>query len=409
MKYKNEIVLTVVLSLLIVTLKWINVLQIKNLFLMILFILGCSTLAVFLQQKLDKHYTQNEINYHNLDILKYVSAVLIIILHLRPFFNYSVSLDLAFNNIITRVCVPLFFVITGYFVGVKEKKYPEYIKQYISKTIPLYLVWSALYIPIIIEVAIRYYPTVQGYVDLVPLPLPMIILILLILSPIIIFISLIYSGVYYHLWYFPAVMLSLWTLKKWKERFQVKYLLLISFFLLLFGATETYYGVLPFSIRHLIDFYYKIFFTTRNFLFFGLFYIVLGYCMGQKEKLYSEHCISKLIVSMFCLVFEAIILQHFHRLNSNILLSCIPLTYYLFIFTLYITKQKEKRIHFSYREFSKYYYLVHPAIITLCFYVFKIISKQTDPYIQLVVVLFFTHITSYFFMFIKRRYPKLPI
>lgn len=87
--------------------------------------------------------------------------------------------------------------------------------------------------------------------------------------------------------------------KKWKEKYKLNYLFIISFFLLLFGATETYYGVLPLSIKELVTYYYNIFFTTRNFLFFGLFYVVLGYKMGSKEKTYTKNCFVKLIISCF--------------------------------------------------------------------------------------------------------------
>ena len=275
--------------------------------------------------------------------------------------------------------------------------------------IPLYLTWSVLYIPILIHDAIRYLPTIQGYLNNLQLSTPILMVLLVVSSPLVLIITLVYTGVYYHLWYFPAVMLSLLVLGKWKERFPVKNLLILSFVLLLFGATETYYGVLPLTIQQVITFYYKVFFTTRNFLFFGLFYVVLGYCMGKKKELYSEHCVSKLIISMFFLVFEAIILHDFDRLNSNILLSCIPLTYYLFIFTLYLTRKKEKKINLPYRDLSKYYYLVHPAVIALCFSVFHILSIETDPYYQIAVILLFTHIVSYLFILLKRYCKRLPI
>ncbi len=413
MKYKNEVVIVVVVSMLILVLKWINVFQIENGFgnpwVILTMIIAFSMMGIHLQKRMDRNHEKQGVNYKNLDVLKYICAILIIILHLRPFFDYSNPLDLAFNNIITRVCVPLFFVITGYFTAIKEKEQPDYMKKHVSKMIPLYLTWSALYIPILINDAIHYLPTIQGYMDTLQFSAPILILLLIVLSPLVVIVTLVYTGVYYHLWYFPAVMLSLLVLRKWKERFPVKNLLILSFILLLFGATETYYGVLPLTIQQLITFYYKIFFTTRNFLFFGLFYVVLGYCMGKKKEVYSEHCVSKLIISMFFLVFEAIILHDFDRLNSNILLCCIPLTYYLFIFTLYVTRKKEKKINLPYRDLSKYYYLVHPAVIALCFSVFNIVSIETDPYRQIAVVLLFTHLVSYFFMILKRYFKRLPI
>lgn len=409
MKYKNEIVITIIITILVLFLRFINVFQIENgfanPFIMILMIVGFSFTTIFIQKNIDKNYKENKLNYQNLDILKYISAILIMILHLRPFINFSDQLDLAFNNIITRICVPIFFIITGYFVAKKESKRENYINDYIKKTIPLYLVWSLLYLPVIIGTIIQYLPTINEYISKINIALPLLIVISILLLPIIILIALCYTGIYYHLWYFPAIIFSLLVLKKWKNKFNIKYLLIISFILLLFGATETYYGVLPLSIKELLSYYYNIFFTTRNFLFFGLFYVVLGYFIGTKEKAYSKYCFAKLIVSFFLLTFEAILLHDIDRLNSNILLSCVPLTYYLFISTIYITNNM--KLKFQFGNYSKYYYLIHPMIIFIISLLFKNISNY--PYLNILIVLIITHIISVIIIKLKSKYKKLII
>ena len=163
---------------------------------------------------------------------------------------------MAFNNIVSRICVPLFFIITGYFVAKKEKDKSNYIDTYIKRTIPLYLMWSLIYIPIILMTMIQYLTQINEYIIKMNISMPLIIL-----FPIVLIVMLCYSGVYYHLWYFPALMLSLFVLKKWKEKYKLNYLFIISFFLLLFGATETYYGLLPLSIKELVTYYFNIFFT----------------------------------------------------------------------------------------------------------------------------------------------------
>ena len=350
MKYTNEIVITMIITILITFLRIINVFQVENglghPFMMLFMIVFLSITTILIQKNIDQNHKKNILNYKNLDILKYISAILIIILHLRPFLNFSSVLDLAFNNIITRICVPIFFIITGYFVAKKEKSNPNYIIDYIRKMIPLYLIWSFIYIPVIIVTIIQYLPTISNYISQLNLSLYYLIPFLIIAIPFIIIVSLLYTGIYYHLWYFPAIICSLLVLKKWKQKNNIKYLLLISFLLLLFGATETYYGVLSLSIKELLSYYYNIFFTTRNFLFFGLFYVVLGYYMGSKENLYSKYCFAKLIISVFCLVFEAILLHDTNRLNSNILISCVPLTYYLFISNIYITNNMKTKFQF---------------------------------------------------------------
>lgn len=409
MKYKNEIVIISIITILILFLKLVNVFQIENglgyPFTIVLMIICFSLATIFIQKNIDRNYRINKLNYQNLNILKYISSILIIILHLRPFLNYSNELDLAFNNIITRICVPIFFIITGYFVAKKEKVNENYIKEYIRKTIPLYFVWSLLYIPVIIGTIIKYLPIINEYISKINITLPFLIILSIILLPIIVLVALCYTGVYYHLWYFPAIIFSLIVLKKWKQKFNIKYLLIISFILLLFGATETYYGVLPLSIKRTLSYYYNIFFTTRNFLFFGLFYVVLGYYVGTKEKAYSKYCFLKLIVSFFLLTFEAILLHDTDRLNSNILLSCIPLTYYLFISSIYITNSM--KLDFQFGTYSKYYYLIHPMIIFVISLLYKNINYY--PYLNILIVLLITHITSALIIKLKEKNKKLII
>ena len=409
MKYKNEIVIISIITILILFLKLINVFQIENglgyPFTIVLMIICFSLVTIFIQKNIDKNYRINKLNYQNLNILKYISSILIIVLHLRPFFNFSNELDLAFNNIITRICVPIFFIITGYFVAKKEKENKNYIKEYIKKTIPLYLIWSLLYIPVIIGTIIQYLPIINEYISKINITLPLLIILSIILLPIIVLIALCYTGVYYHLWYFPAIIFSLIVLKKWKQKFNIKYLLIISFILLLFGATETYYGVLPLSIKRILSYYYNIFFTTRNFLFFGLFYVVLGYYIGTKEKAYSKYCFLKLIVSFLLLTFEAILLHDTGRLNSNILLSCIPLTYYLFISAIYITNSV--KLNFQFGTYSKYYYLIHPMAIFVISSLYKNINYY--PYLSILIVILITHITSSLIIKLKEKNKKLII
>ena len=375
MKFKSKIIITLIIAILVLFLKLINVLQIENglgnPFIIILMIICFSSITIFIQKNIDKNYNENKVNYQNLDILKYLSAILIMILHLRPFINFSGQLDLAFNNIITRICVPIFFIITGYFVAKKEKNNENYIKDYVKKTIPLYLVWSLLYVPIIIGTIIQYLPNINEYLLKINISLPLFIILSMLLLP-------------------AVILIALLILKKWKNKFDIKYLLVISFILLLFGATETYYGILPLSIKELLSYYYNIFFTTRNFLFFGLFYVVLGYFIGTKEKVYSKYCFAKLIISFFLLVFEAILLHDTSRLNSNILLSCVPLTYHLFISVIYITNNI--KLKFQFGSLSKYYYLIHPMII----YILSISYPKlnNNPWLEIFIVLVITHIIS---------------
>lgn len=402
MKYKDKIIIFFITIVLVLFLKTINVFQIENKLgqpiIMIFVIFTISILSILIQKAIDRNYESKIINYGNLDILKYISAIFIIVLHLRPFYNFSNELDLTFNNIITRICVPIFFLITGYFVSKKEVNNDHYIQDYIKKTIPLYLVWSLLYMPVLIGTIVSYLPTINEYLSKLNIAFPLLVTFIILLLPLALLIALIYTGVYYHLWYFPAVIFSLLFLKKWKEKFSLKSLLILSFFLLLFGATETYWGVIPLKFQRLLYYYYNIFFTTRNFLFFGLFYVVLGYYLGTKKEVYSKYCFDKWIISLFLLIFEAILLHDANRLNSNILISCVPLVYYLFICSIYFTNiiKNTKKL----RNLSKYYYLIHPMVI----YLLSIVNPPIhNPFIHILLVLAITHIFSEVVIRIKQK------
>ncbi len=126
--------------------------------------------------------------------------------------------------------------------------------------IPVYLVWSAVYLPSSFSLAAPYIE--QGLHVLKGMGIPGVIQILLLflLIPLVILIALLYSGVYYHLWYFPALLLSMLVLQYWKKKHTLKVLLAVSFVLLLFGATETYYGFCGNFFQSLLHYYYAIFF-----------------------------------------------------------------------------------------------------------------------------------------------------
>ncbi|WZU02210.1 acyltransferase family protein [Erysipelothrix sp. D19-032] len=81
---------------------------------------------------IDQYDTYNDCaekpRFENLDFLRYFGAVLIVILHLRPFKDISYPLDLLFNNMISRLFVPFFFITSGYFVAKKQKQNPRILQ-----------------------------------------------------------------------------------------------------------------------------------------------------------------------------------------------------------------------------------------------------------------------------------------
>lgn len=368
-----------------------------------------SLLVIRMETHMAFHAQTKQLQYQNLDLFRFLSSIIIIVLHVRPFFTVSYEIDMAINNIIGRVCVPFFFFISGYFAAKQEQKKPDYIRSYIRSMIPVYLLWSAVYLPWSLSLAAPYIQQVSGLLCTIGLPTAIQNLLLLLLVPLAVIVALLYSGVYYHLWYFPALLLSMLVLRWWKRKYSLRVLLTVSFVLLLFGATETYYGFCGQFFQSLLHYYYAVFFTTRNFLFFALFYVTLGYWMGKQEQPASSLCFLKLLLSIAALVGEGLLLQTTQRLDSNILLACVPLVYYLFSCLLYTNIHVPQLSEIPFRAISKYYYLVHPLMILFVHAWFPQVDSFWMAVAKVMCVLCCTHICTLLLIHMKKRYPVVPL
>lgn len=413
MTWKKRNIIIITMNFLALLLYMTTMLQRENPFghtlTVILLAASGSLLVIRMETHMAFHAQTKQLQYQNLDLFRFLSSIIIIVLHARPFFTVSYEIDMAINNIIGRICVPFFFFISGYFAAKQEQKKPDYIRSYIRSMIPVYLLWSAVYLPWSLSLAAPYIQQVSGLLCTIGLPTAIQNLLLLLLVPLAVIVALLYSGVYYHLWYFPALLLSMLVLRWWKRKYSLRVLLTVSFVLLLFGATETYYGFCGQFFQSLLHYYYAVFFTTRNFLFFALFYVTLGYWMGKQEQPASSLCFLKLLLSIAALVGEGMLLQTTQRLDSNILLACVPLVYYLFSCLLYTNIHVPQLSEIPFRAISKYYYLVHPLMILFVHAWFPQVDSFWMAVAKVVCVLCFTHICTLLLIHMKKRYPAVPL
>ena len=413
MTWKKRNIIIITMNFLALLLYMTTMLQRENPFghalTVILLAASGSLLVIRMETHIAFHAQTKQLQYQNLDLFRFLSSIIIIVLHARPFFTVSYEIDMAINNIIGRICVPFFFFISGYFAAKQEQKKPDYIRSYIRSMIPVYLLWSAVYLPWSLSLAAPYIQQVSGLLCTIGLPTAIQNLLLLLLVPLAVIVALLYSGVYYHLWYFPALLLSMLVLRWWKRKYSLRGLLTVSFVLLLFGATETYYGFCGQFFQSLLHYYYAVFFTTRNFLFFALFYVTLGYWMGKQEQPASSLCFLKLLLSIAALVGEGMLLQTTQRLDSNILLACVPLVYYLFSCLLYTNIHVPQLSEIPFRAISKYYYLVHPLMILFVHAWFPQVDSFWMAVAKVVCVLCCTHICTLLLIHMKKRYPAVPL
>ena len=84
----------------------------------------------------------------NIDVARFVVSFLVIAIHISPFININQEFNFFFTRILGRIAVPLFFMITGYFVIDGCLKDKNKLKKYTIKILKIYLFCIILYLPI---------------------------------------------------------------------------------------------------------------------------------------------------------------------------------------------------------------------------------------------------------------------
>lgn len=189
----------------------------------------------------------------NLDLLKVILAFLVVALHIFPVskltgFEGLISYEIASG--ITRIAVPTFFIITGFFLRNKLHDV-THLWNYAKRILGIYLVWQLLYLPDLI----RFYRL--GRFNTFQMVL-----------------KIAYG--YWHLWYLLASVIALWFLWIFKNCSNtLKYYL--AFILLFLGY---FFQILIQSdyLHHELELQllYEVIGTTRNFLFFAFPMMLLG-------------------------------------------------------------------------------------------------------------------------------------
>jgi surface polysaccharide O-acyltransferase-like enzyme len=331
--------------------------------------------------------------YHAIDIMKYISSIMVIIVHTSPLLPYSEFGNFVVINILGRFAVPFFFISSGFFVSMKSREDPAYFRKYIVSLIKTYMFWSILYIPC-------GYQWLQNNMDIPYFLYPLALLL-----------GFLYLGTYYHLWYMPALIFSLLVVEWYTKQHRHRPLLSIAFILFCIGSLETYYGIVTVSpVQAVIDNYMTVFFTTRNGLFFGLFFVACGYYLSKQERwLHVEH--KKLWLS-FCLLIlmaEAYILNQTDTLNFNFLIMLAPCTIFLFLCL------RDLSINWSIdyrrlRSYSELYYFTHAFFLVLIpmvldvFHAEEIFEEQ--GWLRFFSVMLCTHVLTWLIYEWKQRTKK---
>ncbi|MGI6007903.1 MAG: acyltransferase family protein [Ruminococcus sp.] len=279
--------------------------------------------------------------YRGLDFFRTAAAVMVVAIHTAPFSIWSSSLDFIITCCIFRVAVPFFFMVTGFFVmgpcitgGYKQM---DRVKKFYRKTLLLYLGAIFLYLPVNI-----YAGSLPGGVKA--------------------FLRMLFfDGTFYHLWYFPAVMIG-GLLLLVLSRISLKCAAIFSATAYCLGVLgDSWYGIAE-RFPWLSVFYRRVFMISsysRNGIFFAPLFLLLG-VLAFRCPLPSKTCGRGLAVSFLVMLAEGSLSRIWHMQRHNSMYLALPFVMF-FLFQL-LLKVRGDSIKWM-RDCSAWVYVIHPAVI----------------------------------------------
>ena len=203
--------------------------------------------------------------YAGVDWFRLPAALLVIAIHTAPLAGISPGLDAAVTYGLGRMAVPFFFMTTGYFlIGpclLDKKGSRERYGRFEIKMLILYGASSVLYLPV------AWY---AGNLPENPGELARMVL---------------FDGTFYHLWYFPALLLGGRFARGLGRLGKEKALALAGGLYLAGLLGDSYYGLtaqIP-LLKAGYEVLFQIMGYTRNGLFFAPLFLLLGAYMKEPE------------------------------------------------------------------------------------------------------------------------------
>ena len=166
--------------------------------------------------------------YGGLDWGRMIAALLVVAIHTSPLTTYSAEADWFFTRVLARTAVPLFLLISGFFLlpdylfaDKPKKQAQKRMQKFFLKNSKFYLAAVLLYLPLGFYAGLYQHCSLTDWLRL-----------------------LLVDGSFYHLWYFPAVLTAvalLCFLRRWLSPKQLTGLVLLLYGVGLLG--DSYYGL----------------------------------------------------------------------------------------------------------------------------------------------------------------------
>lgn len=330
--------------------------------------------------------------YPLIDYIKLFCALLVVGIHTGPFLSVDETLNFAYTQILGRMAVPFFFIASSYFFfkkiqlcdSVKEQN--KVLKQYIWRIARLYFIWSLIYFVFVLYGWISDGFTIVSLLRYIR--------------------NFFFTGSYYHLWFLPAMIVSVYMVFFLKDRMHCKNMILLATAFYLIGMTVNVYGDLLVDIpviSTIVKGYLSVFETTRNGVFFGFIYTVIGYLLAKSKHLFTKQASLSLFVFFFiCFIVEACLLKQAGIMNNltSMYGMLVPLEFFLFSYLLYFPSTSSSSV--VVREMSTLIYVIHIIFSTLLSYIPMIAGHS---FVYYIAVCFVSVFASYVIIKMSKNIP----
>lgn len=265
--------------------------------------------------------------YNGMDLFKFICAFLVLIIHIQPFsgdFLWVKNFNFGLKNCLCRIAVPFYFTASGFLLFRKmdfANLENERIKKYCFKIFRLLGIWSFL----------------------------------------------LFVGSKVQLWYLGALVFAVIILKLLIDsKIKLRIIVIISAIAFIIGLLgDSYYGIIAplknyFITKVLIVLYDEIFYTTRNGLFFGLIFVLMGALFAQRKIVINNTvAFFGLATSMIIMFFEVYLIRWFsHPKDYNMFASLIPVVFFVFYIATHLNL-KNRPIYSRLRNIGMLVFFLH--------------------------------------------------
>ncbi|WP_455501829.1 acyltransferase family protein [Gemmiger sp.] len=302
--------------------------------------------------------------YPAIDRCRIVMAFLVMAIHYHPFTGVNPAVDYFSAQYLARLAVPFFFCCNGYFLyhaAKSEGQLSSKIFGSFRKALRMYIFWTIVYFPIILYMVIKQIRK-QHVSPVKPIFRTLRDIVLV--------------GSYNHLWYLlglSVALLILWIVRV-RCRMRWTHIDLLACVLYFLGSMyDAYrYAIRGWSIwqipvlKLLLKLYHVTFAQTRNGIFFGFPFLVLGILIARKNTYRPRRFyLTAFLITLAVGACETSLLWRIRafspKAGQNMCLFLLPATYFLFCLLVQTTSSADTTR--TIRKFSSLLFLLHPWVI----------------------------------------------